>query len=396
MCGDRGWEGTTFQALFDLNADLKAADWLDEVKVVGGAVATLVLGGELGEAEREVLGVSQGVLALVALQAGRAAGTRRKEVVTVHGANLVRVPIPWGQAVGTGDLIRAHQATQTHGHHIGGAVLRLDCQSGSVQPHGGEEESAVQEGELVVDCHLGATEDTLDEAGAVVSQRAEHKGPGVIPSSVAVVLHLDVVRVDQVSGHMSLKDGIVCPVGKRLHVGPRHAAAHARQRGQDRRGRGDHTSILTGGGVVVGPGAETAVTSTHGAIPRPDGDSHLLPTGRPLPLPLPLICAVSGPTPCHTHPTTISQVPPEAPPVAATRRELEDKVVALLGPEVLSALLLGPVLGSTHATQKTQHLLLKGREARGVHEGGDRALVITADHPDQLRVWANGVQFGED
>ena len=141
--------------LLDLN--LITTDWLDEMKVAGITAAALVLRGELGEAETEMFVVHQGLLALVALDAGRAARAGGEEIVAVHGAYLVSVPIPRREAERAGDFIRAHQAEEANGCHVGGVVvLALDREGGVTELDRREEESAVQQRELVVHGHFAA------------------------------------------------------------------------------------------------------------------------------------------------------------------------------------------------------------------------------------------------
>lgn len=223
---------------------MEPADWFDEMEVFTAAVATLVLGRELGEAEGEVFRLCQRVSALVALETGSTAGTRCKEIVAVHGTNLVCVSIPRSGAVGAGDLMRAHQAPDTDSSQVGRAViLGLDQQGRTVELERGEKKSAIYEWKLVVHHHSTATQHTADETGLVVCQATEDKGPRVITGPVTIVLHLDVVGVDQVTRDELLEHLVVAAMGERLHKGG--------DSGQDARRRGHSDSVLAGHGIAV-------------------------------------------------------------------------------------------------------------------------------------------------
>ena len=94
---------------------LEANERLDEVVGLRAAVRAGQLRGELREAHLELAQVDDLLVTAVALYAAGAAGQRRKHVVGVHGANLVDVAVPRGQAVLAGDLINAHHAGQADG-----------------------------------------------------------------------------------------------------------------------------------------------------------------------------------------------------------------------------------------------------------------------------------------
>lgn len=49
-------------------------------------------------------------------------------------------------------------------------------------------------------------------------QTTENERASIIAGSIAIILHLDVVRVDQVPGQKLLEYAVVGAMGKRLHV----------------------------------------------------------------------------------------------------------------------------------------------------------------------------------
>ena len=180
---------------------MKPSDWLDEVVVVRTTVAALCLQRELGEAQRDFGGIQQLFLALVALHTSCAAWKTGKEIVCVHGAYLVVVTIPDGGAEATSDPILAHQALEADGREVHRVVtFALYFKGGVIGPERREVEGAIDERKLIVDSELCATEDATDEARAVKGQTAENEGASVIASTVAIILHFDVVRVDKVPG----------------------------------------------------------------------------------------------------------------------------------------------------------------------------------------------------
>ena len=98
--------------------DLEPADGLDEVEITRVTAATLVLGRELGEAEGEMLEVHQCLLAVVALDACGAAGEGGKDIIAVHGSNLVGVAIPGLEAVAADHLVGTDHAAQADGGQV--------------------------------------------------------------------------------------------------------------------------------------------------------------------------------------------------------------------------------------------------------------------------------------
>ena len=157
---------------------------------------------------------------LVALGACLTAGERCKQIVVVHCPDLVSISVPTPRAVGTGDFIDAHQALETDGREKQWIVgLALDLEREAVGFERREVEGAIDEGELVIDAERRLTQHTVDLVSAVERETGENKRASVVARTVAVVFHLDVVRVDEVAGNKTLKYLVPNSVREGLHVG---------------------------------------------------------------------------------------------------------------------------------------------------------------------------------
>lgn len=69
---------------------------------------------------------------------------------------------------------------------------------------------------------------------------------------------------------------------------------------------------------------------------------------------------------------------------AAAAARFEREIVALLRPEVLMTLTLGPAAGAAAALQVREYRLLPGVEALAVHELADRAVIVVAGDLDRV------------
>lgn len=69
---------------------------------------------------------------------------------------------------------------------------------------------------------------------------------------------------------------------------------------------------------------------------------------------------------------------------AAAAARLEREIVALLGPEILMTLTLGPAASATAALQVREYRLLPGVEALAMHKLADRAVVVVAGDLDRV------------
>ena len=180
-------------------ANFKPSDWLDKVVVARTTVAALYLQRELGEAQRDLGGIQQLFLALVALHTSCTARKAGKQIVRVHGAYLVVVAIPDSGAEATSDPVFADEAFEADGREVHRVVtFALYFKGRVIGLKGREVESAIDERKLIIDGEFCTTEDTIDEARAMKGQTAENKGASIITSTIAIIFHLDVVRVDQV------------------------------------------------------------------------------------------------------------------------------------------------------------------------------------------------------
>jgi len=77
---------------------------------------------------------------------------------------------------------------------------------------------------------------------------------------------------------------------------------------------------------------------------------------------------------------------------AAAAARLEREIVALLCPEILVTLTLGPAAGAAAALQVREYRLLPGVEALAMHELADRAVVVVAGDLDRI---VQGVEADE-
>ena len=188
------------------------------------------------------------------------------------------------------------------------------------------------------------------------SQAAQNKRPRLVSRTVAVVFHLDVVRIDQPPGNQLLEYGIIHAVRKGLHI---------------------RDAVFTRKGVTIVP--STPAPCPRGAVSQSTGLRILFTDGL-LPFSLQLVTVL----------WCVAQILPEGTFAAPARADLENEIVALFGPEILFPLLLCPVPSSAHPTQETQNLLFEGGKALRMHEGTEGALLIAADHLDRFRFQAAG------
>ena len=141
--------------------ELESCDWFDEVVVGGTAAWALDLLGKLGEAQSNIGWIKKRVLALFTLHTRLAAGQRRKEVVIIHGANLMCAATPVGGTQTACHLIAANKTLEANGSQIERVVclvFDLVCRGIGFQRR--EVERAVDERELVVHIELTKTQHT--------------------------------------------------------------------------------------------------------------------------------------------------------------------------------------------------------------------------------------------
>ena len=141
--------------------ELESCDWFDEVVVGGTAAWALHLLGKLGEAQGNVGWIEKRMLAFFTLHTRLAAGQRRKEVVVVHGANLMCTAAPVGGAQTARHLVVANETLEANGGQIERIVclvFHLVCRGIRFQRR--EIERAVDERELVIDIELTRAQHT--------------------------------------------------------------------------------------------------------------------------------------------------------------------------------------------------------------------------------------------
>lgn len=176
---------------------------------------------------------------------------------------------------------------------------------------------------------------------------AEDEGTRFVPSSVSVVLHFDVVRVDQGFREQLLKYGVVGAMGERLHLGSRHPFA--------RRG------IVVLPAAIARRGARARFVPEAGRL-FPAAFFVLAPGG---------FCREKG-----------RRLLPDDALAAPAPADFRDEVAPFFGPQVLSALFLAPAPTSAGGAQTVQRLFLKRGEARRVHELVERAPLVATDDFD--------------
>ena len=342
-----------------LYLDGESCHRFDEVVVVDTAVRALVLLGELREAEVDARRFEQRMFALVALDARLTAGEGRKEVVVVHCTDLMSIPAPSRRTQVAGDLIDAHQTFETdRGEKERIVRFAFHLVGTDVCLQGREIEGAIDERKLVVNVELSPTQNTENLASSMEGETREHKGAGVISSAIPVVLHLYVVRVDQMTRDKPFEDLVASAVGKRLHV---------------------RSPVFTRNGIAV-------VSSTshphrpYNAVGNLVWQRHFF-SYRPFPSSFELVSTLGR----H------GQVFLQRTLTTATRAQLVDQIVALFSPEILPPLLFGPITGSTHAPQTAQHLLLEVDKAFVVHPGTVGTLVVAAHHLHRVYLRTCGV-----
>ena len=327
--------------------------------VTGRTVGALGLLRELREAQCNVPRLQERVLALVTLDTRLAAGEGGKEVIVVHGADLVRIPTPLRRAETAGDPIDAHQTLEADGREKERVVsLAFHLEGRDVGFQRREIERAIDERELVVHVELTATQNAVNLACSVKCEAREDEGPRVISSAVPIVLHLDVVGIDQVAWDELFEDLVAGAMGKWLHV---------------------WRSILTRNGVAVVSSAPHS-RSQHHPVGDLVGERHLIAEGL-FPLSFRFVCALGR----H------GRVLLERTLGAAAGAQLVDQIVAFLGPQILATLLLGPVPRSAHSSEAAQHLLLETNEALVVHELAVGTLVVAALHLDRFYLGAGRI-----
>lgn len=76
--------------------------------------------------------------------------------------------------------------------------------------------------------------------------------------------------------------------------------------------------------------------------------------------------------------------------------ELVHEVIALLAPQVLPPLFLGPVPSATHPPQTAQYLLFKRLEALPVHETAVRASLVGTYHLHAVGLRVQRVDLSEN
>lgn len=176
--------------------------------------------------------------------------------------------------------------------------------------------------------------------------------------------------------------GLVQRAGAGLAGGRRGARA-----GAGREGAGPSASGVDQLGVAAGSGAGPDATVVPAVARRPcrDGEagSGVLAVPALLLLDLVLVGApVAGEVAdARRHPVEVLLEVAAAAPAAA---RLERQVVALLRPEILVALTLGPAAGPSAVLQISQHGLFPGVETLPVHELPVRAVVVVARDLDRV------------
>ena len=101
-----------------------------------------------------MLEVHQCLLAVVALGTCGAAGEGGKDIVVVHGSNLVGVAIPGLKAVAADHLVGTDHAAQADGGQVCVLAFRLHLVHRAIQFQRRKKISAIQQRELVVDRQL--------------------------------------------------------------------------------------------------------------------------------------------------------------------------------------------------------------------------------------------------
>lgn len=228
---------------------------------------------------------------------------------------MIAVPDP--RAIRARNLINAHQTVKAYRRQVVGFVsfaLNLERVRAGLDRR--QVESPIQQRELVVDGQLGAAKDASDQAGVVERKTAENEGPRFVPGSIPVVLHLDVVRVNQVLWEQSLEYGVVGAMGEWLHVN--RSATFAR--------RGVIVLQAIPEGSAVGAGFVTETRRLFSAaflVLSPGGGFLNGKRGRFL---------------------------PDGAFATPTGADLRDEVVPFFGPKVLPALLICPASTSAGAS----------------------------------------------